>query len=201
MVVWPSGLRRLIQESLSSSPQEAGVLRYRKMQEFESLSNHHFSFSSVFSKVWISHFVRVGTWGCLQPPRRKLWSSTLTKTLVYAFCVWESTYSIRELLAHLSPLTVRENKDSDTELLQRKCTISKGGRDRTYVGWHSILTLRTTVTGLNKMANINGNIYPKPCERFKKELLTKWIEHGTYLPRGVEQEVSCHRWWGLLLWL
>ena len=43
-VVWPSGLRRLIQESLISSPREAGVLRYRKMQEFESLSNHIFIF-------------------------------------------------------------------------------------------------------------------------------------------------------------
>ena len=40
MVVWPSGLRRLIQESEDSSPVEFGVLRYRKMQEFESLSNH-----------------------------------------------------------------------------------------------------------------------------------------------------------------
>ena len=42
MVVWPSGLRRLIQESEDSSPIKFGVLRYRKMQEFESLSNHPF---------------------------------------------------------------------------------------------------------------------------------------------------------------
>ena len=66
-----------------------------------------------------------------------------------------------------------DKKDSDTGLLQRKCAISKGERDRTYVGRHSILALRTTVTGLNKMANINGNIYLKPCDGFKKELLTE----------------------------
>ena len=30
-----------------------------------------------------------------------------------------------------------------------------------------------TVTRLSKMANINGNVYLKPCEGFKEELLTK----------------------------
>ena len=66
-----------------------------------------------------------------------------------------------------------DKKDSDTGLLQRKCAISKGERDRTYVGRHSILALRPTVTGLNKMANINGNIYLKPCDGFEKGLRTK----------------------------
>ena len=59
-------------------------------------------------------------------------------------------------------------KDSDTELLQRKCAISKGGRDRTYVGRHSISALRTMVTRLNKMANINGDVYFNPHEGFEK---------------------------------
>ena len=41
MVVWPSGLRRLIQvETLLTGLTNSGALRYRKMQEFESLSNH-----------------------------------------------------------------------------------------------------------------------------------------------------------------
>ena len=53
-----------------------------------------------------------------------------------------------------------------------------------YVGWHSILTLKTTVTRLNKMANINGNIYLKPCGGSEKWLIIKWIECGTYLPRS-----------------
>ena len=39
-----------------------------------------------------------------------------------------------------------------------------------------------TVTRLSKMANINGNVYLKPCEGFKEELLTKSLECGTYLP-------------------
>ena len=34
------------------------------------------------------------------------------------------------------------------------------------------------------MANINGNIYLKPCEGFKKGPLTKRIECGTHLPRS-----------------
>ena len=34
------------------------------------------------------------------------------------------------------------------------------------------------------MANINGNVYLKPCEGFKEELLTKSLECGTYLPRS-----------------
>ena len=62
-----------------------------------------------------------------------------------------------------------DKRDSDTGLLQRKCAISKGGRDRTYVGRHSILALKTTVTRLNKMANINGNIYLKPCDGLGKD--------------------------------
>ena len=66
-----------------------------------------------------------------------------------------------------------DKRDSDTGLLQRKCAISKGGRDRTYVGRHSILTLRMAVTRLNKMANINGKIYLKPCDGFEKGLRTK----------------------------
>ena len=41
-----------------------------------------------------------------------------------------------------------------------------------------------TVTRLDKMANTNGNIYLKPCEGFKEELLTKSLECGTYLPRS-----------------
>ena len=77
-----------------------------------------------------------------------------------------------------------DKRDSDTGLLQRKCAISKGGRDRTYVGRHSILTLRMAVTRLNKMANINGKIYLKPCDGFEKGLRTKWIEWGTYLLRS-----------------
>ena len=43
MVVWPSGLRRPIQVSKVSFPiavNSSGTLGYRKMQEFESLSNH-----------------------------------------------------------------------------------------------------------------------------------------------------------------
>ena len=47
------------------------------------------------------------------------------------------------------------------------------GGDRTYVGRHGILALRMTVTRLDKMANINGNIYLKPYEGFREELLAK----------------------------
>ena len=57
--------------------------------------------------------------------------------LVYTFCVWESTFSVCELLAHLSPLTVRENKEqkgSNSRQLQRKCAISKG-KERQNVCW------------------------------------------------------------------
>ena len=34
------------------------------------------------------------------------------------------------------------------------------------------------------MADINGNIYLKPCEGFKKGPLTKRLECGTHLPRS-----------------
>ena len=34
------------------------------------------------------------------------------------------------------------------------------------------------------MANINGNIYLKPCKGFKKGPITKRIECGTHLPRS-----------------
>ena len=37
---------------------------------------------------------------------------------------------------------------------------------------------------LSKMANINGNVYLKPCEGFEEELLTNSLECGTYLPRS-----------------
>ena len=62
-----------------------------------------------------------------------------------------------------------DKKDSETGLPQRKCAISKGERDRTYVGRHSILALRTAVTRLNKMANINGDMYLKPCDGLRND--------------------------------
>ena len=66
-----------------------------------------------------------------------------------------------------------DKKDSGSGQLQRKCVISKGGRDRRYVGRHGILALRMTVTRLDTMADTNGNIYLKPYEGFREELLTK----------------------------
>lgn len=50
-----------------------------------------------------------------------------------------------------------DKKDSDTGQLQRKCVILKReGETETFVGRHSILALRMTVTRLGKMANIKG---------------------------------------------
>ena len=78
----------------------------------------------------------------------------------------------------------KQRKDLNSGQLQRKCAFSKRGRDRMQIRWHSILALRAMVTRLNKMTNINENIYFKLCDRFKKELLTEWIEYGTYIPRS-----------------
>ena len=43
------------------------------------------------------------------------------------------------------------------------------GETERSVGRHSILASRMAVTRLNKMANINGNIYLKPCDGLGKD--------------------------------
>ena len=70
-------------------------------------------------------------------------------------------------------MKTRTRRIQDRDNYNVSVLFQRGGRDRTYVGRHGILALRMTATRLSEMANINGNIYLKPCEGFKEELLTK----------------------------